>query len=225
MKFTSFLSSSHRQIKEMSKHVERPIIFPLSNPTRLCEVQPKGSSLSLSFSLSSGYRDLTSRLTSFPRSDANEWSNGKALLATGSPFAPVKNPNGGPDYVIAECNASSSLAICPCAFSPANALLPSSLECSSLSGTVLGSHPCSSQSRFRHHDRSFSPHLVVLSSSSYLTADCYFTFLLHSVGRSYQSSRQDVPSSDGSQRFASSRLRRLERSQLQHRARCSRSGH
>ncbi|KAL7414248.1 hypothetical protein BDY24DRAFT_386327 [Mrakia frigida] len=64
-------------IKEMSKHVDRPIIFPLSNPTRLCEVHPR---------------------------DANEWSKGKALLATGSPFDPVKNPEGGPDYVIAECN-------------------------------------------------------------------------------------------------------------------------
>ncbi|ORY33414.1 hypothetical protein BCR39DRAFT_519910 [Naematelia encephala] len=64
-------------IKEMSKHVERPIIFPLSNPTRLCEVQPK---------------------------DANEWSNGKALMATGSPFDPVEIPGSKKKYIIAECN-------------------------------------------------------------------------------------------------------------------------
>ncbi|KAG8967503.1 NAD-dependent malic enzyme, mitochondrial [Tulasnella sp. 419] len=63
-------------VKEMSKHVDRPIIFPLSNPTRLVEVKP---------------------------SDANDWSSGKALLATGSPFPPAKMPNGK-DYIIAECN-------------------------------------------------------------------------------------------------------------------------
>ncbi|KAK1922115.1 hypothetical protein DB88DRAFT_497231 [Papiliotrema laurentii] len=64
-------------IREMSKHVDRPIIFPLSNPTRLHEVQPK---------------------------DANEWSNGKALIATGSPFPPVDTPGTNKKYVIAECN-------------------------------------------------------------------------------------------------------------------------
>lgn len=50
-------------VKEMSKHVDRPIIFPLSNPTRLHEADPK---------------------------DINDWSNGKALIATGSPFPPVE---------------------------------------------------------------------------------------------------------------------------------------
>ena len=49
-------------VKEMSKHVERPMIFPLSNPTRLHEADPK---------------------------DINDWSLGKALIATGSPFPPV----------------------------------------------------------------------------------------------------------------------------------------
>jgi len=60
----------------MAEGCDRPIIFPLSNPSRLVEVDPK---------------------------DANEWTGGKALLATGSPFPPAKMPNGK-DYIIAECN-------------------------------------------------------------------------------------------------------------------------
>ncbi|KAK4684047.1 malate dehydrogenase (oxaloacetate-decarboxylating)(NADP+), partial [Tremellales sp. Uapishka_1] len=64
-------------IKEMAKHVDRPIILPLSNPTRLCEVDPK---------------------------DATEWTKGKALIATGSPFPPVDIPGKDKKYEIAECN-------------------------------------------------------------------------------------------------------------------------
>ncbi|KAF3925120.1 hypothetical protein ABW20_dc0100120 [Dactylellina cionopaga] len=62
-------------IKEMTKHVERPIVLPLSNPTKLVEAQPK---------------------------DVYEWSGGKALIATGSPFEPVEFE--GKKYVVAECN-------------------------------------------------------------------------------------------------------------------------
>ncbi|KAI9851576.1 MAG: NAD-dependent malic enzyme, mitochondrial [Thelocarpon superellum] len=65
-------------VKEMAKHVDRPIIFPLSNPTRLHEADPK---------------------------DLNAWTKGKALIATGSPFPPVEHD--GKKYEVAECNNST----------------------------------------------------------------------------------------------------------------------
>ena len=58
-------------IREMAKHVERPVIFPLSNPTKLHEAKPQ---------------------------DLYDWTNGKALVATGSPFPPVKH--NGKEYDI-----------------------------------------------------------------------------------------------------------------------------
>ena len=64
-------------IREMAKHVDQPIIFPLSNPTKLHEAQPK---------------------------DLFEWTDGKALIATGSPFPPVEHD--GKKYEVAECNNS-----------------------------------------------------------------------------------------------------------------------
>ncbi|CAG8903419.1 unnamed protein product [Penicillium egyptiacum] len=65
-------------IREMAKNVERPIIFPLSNPTRLHEAKPV---------------------------DLYKWTEGRALVATGSPFPPVTY--NGTEHDIAECNNST----------------------------------------------------------------------------------------------------------------------
>ncbi|KAI1328942.1 malic enzyme [Xylariaceae sp. FL0255] len=70
-------------VKAMAAHTPRPVILPLSNPTKLHEAVP---------------------------SDLLKWTDGKALVATGSPFEPVTGPwgEGGKDVTIdvAECNNS-----------------------------------------------------------------------------------------------------------------------
>lgn len=63
-------------IRDMAKGVERPIIFPLSNPTKLAEATP---------------------------ADILRWTDNKALVATGSPFSPVIHPDGKA-RVIAQSN-------------------------------------------------------------------------------------------------------------------------
>jgi malate dehydrogenase (oxaloacetate-decarboxylating) len=62
-------------VTEMSRKVEQPIIFPLSNPTTKSEASAD---------------------------DLIRWTEGRALVATGSPFAPVSY--GGRTIPIAQCN-------------------------------------------------------------------------------------------------------------------------
>ena len=59
----------------MCENAERPVIFPLSNPTKLAEATAK---------------------------DIIEWSNGKAFVATGIPSDDVEF--NGVNYVIGQAN-------------------------------------------------------------------------------------------------------------------------
>ena len=64
-------------IREMHKHCAKPLVMPLSNPTSKVEVTPQ---------------------------EVLTWTNGDALVATGSPFAPVTV--GDRTFHIAQCNNS-----------------------------------------------------------------------------------------------------------------------
>lgn len=62
-------------LRAMAGHAERPIVFPLSNPTSRMEAAP---------------------------ADVIAWTEGRALVATGSPIAPIDYD--GRSFPIAQCN-------------------------------------------------------------------------------------------------------------------------
>lgn len=74
-------------LSQLARDIPRPIILPLSNPSRLHEAKPQ---------------------------DIFTWTKGRALIATGSPFDPVTyTPDDGEcggkeiKYEVAECNNST----------------------------------------------------------------------------------------------------------------------
>lgn len=68
---------SEEVIKAMKQHCDKPIVFPLSNPSRQVEATPE---------------------------QVINWTNGNVIVATGSPFDPVEYQ--GQTFSIAQCNNS-----------------------------------------------------------------------------------------------------------------------
>jgi malate dehydrogenase (oxaloacetate-decarboxylating) len=62
-------------VRRIAAHAKQPIIMPLSNPTSRSEARPQ---------------------------DLADWTNGRALVATGSPFAPMQV--AGAQIPVAQCN-------------------------------------------------------------------------------------------------------------------------
>lgn len=100
-------------VQEMAKGVDRPIIFPVrwSGSNVQCSlISAEQPDRALRSAVCDDSEPNIAELKSRPK-DANKWSNGKALMATGSPFEPVDIPGKDKKYVIAECN-NVSLAVC-----------------------------------------------------------------------------------------------------------------
>lgn len=72
---TAHKAFNEEVVKEMLKHVERPIIFPLSNPLSKSEADPE---------------------------DLYSWTKGKAIVATGTKYPTVNY--GGKMFEIGQCN-------------------------------------------------------------------------------------------------------------------------
>jgi malate dehydrogenase (oxaloacetate-decarboxylating)(NADP+) len=64
-------------LEEMSKHSARPIVMPLSNPTSKAECTP---------------------------AEAYEWTNGQAIVSTGSPYSEVHYPGASKPLYPSQCN-------------------------------------------------------------------------------------------------------------------------
>jgi malate dehydrogenase (oxaloacetate-decarboxylating) len=66
---------SQAVVRSMAEHVRRPVIFPLSNPTERAEATPQ---------------------------DIDVWTEGRAVIGTGSPFPPLKR--NGKDFRVDQTN-------------------------------------------------------------------------------------------------------------------------
>jgi len=109
------------QVREMAKHVERPMVFPLSNPTHVAELTPEQARARSrpthaqhnphsSFAPGQGTLSPTGAAEPPTTQDAlrttrqaYEWTDGKAIVATGSPFDPV-DLGGGDVRIPSQCN-------------------------------------------------------------------------------------------------------------------------